>query len=148
MLTPRLSALWSHDHAAHRRVTRLGIASAAGLALLLSAFTLGTAPWLLDGIFGVTAVPAALALRLLAAGLIFVFVIWILHAVAISVFEERLLLTTTLVGSFVNIALNIAFIPRYGRDGAAAATVLGEFVTMTMLIWGLRRVLFARRTTS
>jgi O-antigen/teichoic acid export membrane protein len=72
--------------------------------------------------------------------LAFVFVIWILHAVALSVFQERLLLTTTAIGAVINAGLNLFLIPRYGRDGAALATVLGELMTMALLLRGLRQV--------
>jgi O-antigen/teichoic acid export membrane protein len=71
-----------------------------------------------------------------------VFTIWILHAVALSVFKERLLLTTTAVGAAVNAGLNLFLIPRYGRNGAAAATLLGELLTMVLLCWGLRAALW------
>jgi O-antigen/teichoic acid export membrane protein len=95
---------------------------------------------LLTLVFGPAASQAATALHVLLAGLAFVFVIWILHAVALSVFQERLLLRTTAIGAIVNACLNVFLIPRSGRDGAALATVLGELMTMALLLWGLRHV--------
>jgi O-antigen/teichoic acid export membrane protein len=56
------------------------------------------------------------------------------------------LLKTTVVGTIANVTLNAILIPRYGRDGAAAATVGGELLTMMILLWGLRAVLQAERT--
>jgi PST family polysaccharide transporter len=88
---------------------------------------------------------AALTLRILVAGLPFIFVIWMLQAVATSVFLERLLLKTTALGAVLNIVLNLFLIPRYGRDGAALATLVGETFTMTLLFYGLRGVLRQRR---
>jgi O-antigen/teichoic acid export membrane protein len=95
-------------------------------------------------VFGAPAANAERALHVLLIGLCPVFLIWILHAVAISVFKERLLLTTTSIGAAVNAALNLWLIPRYGRDGAAVATVIGEVLTLTLLIWGLRQALWLR----
>ena len=73
-------------------------------------------------------------------GLVFVFAIWMLHATAISVFEQRLLLQTTVIGVIANTGLNVWLIPRYGRDGAAIATVAGEALTLVLLVVGLRKI--------
>lgn len=140
VVTPRLSHLWSVDRPAHLRLVRTTLASSAALAVALGLLAWFAGPIGLR-IFGPGAVAASGALRILALGLPCVFTIWVLHAVAISVFEERWLLRTTLVGSVVNIGLNFLWIPPYGRDGAAAATVAGELVSMAMLIWALRPAL-------
>ena len=84
---------------------------------------------------------AASTLRILVAGLPFIFVIWMLQAVATAVFLERLLLKTTAIGAVAQRRLESVLIPRYGRDGAAFATLVGEAFTMTLLFWGLRSVL-------
>jgi O-antigen/teichoic acid export membrane protein len=141
VLTPRLSHLWSVDRKRHLRLARLGVGAAAALALGVA-----LPVWFLSGpllvlVFGPEAAGAVTALHVLLAGLAFVFVIWILHAVALSVFQERLLLKTTAIGAVLNVALNLYLIPRHGRDGAALATVLGELLTMLLLFWGLRDTL-------
>ena len=68
-----------------------------------------------------------------------VFGIWILHSIAISIDRERLLLQTGLIGLSVNVGLNLYAIPHYGPPGAAFATLVGEVVSMAVLIAGLRR---------
>jgi O-antigen/teichoic acid export membrane protein len=104
--------------------------------------------WLFGGPFGAATPP----FRILCAGLPIVFVIWIVHAIAISVDRERLLLRTGLVGLAVNVGLNLYVIPRYGGSGAAFATVVGEAVSLVVLLAGLRTVLMsagaARRAAS
>ena len=65
------------------------------------------------------------------------FGIWVLHAITMSVNRERLLAQTALVGLAVNVGLNLYVIPRMGADGAALATVVGELVSMTMLVAGV-----------
>ena len=62
-----------------------------------------------------------------------------LHAIAISVNAERLLVKTGLAGLAVNVGLNLYVIPRMGANGAALATVVGEFVSMGVLVTGLWR---------
>jgi O-antigen/teichoic acid export membrane protein len=144
-LTPRLARLWSADRAAHVRLAWRGLGAAAGLALLAGGPVWLLARPLLTLVFtGGSAVDygqAASTLRILVAGLPFIFVIWMLQAVATAVFLERLLLKTAAIGALLNVALNLFLIPRYGRDGAAFATLVGEALTMTLLFWGLRSVL-------
>jgi O-antigen/teichoic acid export membrane protein len=143
VVTPRLSHLWSADRGAHLTLARRSLAASVALAVVLALAAWFLGPFVLR-LFGPEAPAATNALRILSAGLPFVFAIWMLHAIAISVFEERWLFRTTLVGSVANIGLNFYLIPLYGRDGAATATVLGELLSMAVLVWALRRVLWPR----
>ena len=148
LLTPRLSHLWKVDRAGHLKLARQSLALAFGLAVLAAAPAWALSQFALVLVFGAPAAAAATALQVLLLGLAPVFLIWILHAVALSVFKERLLLSTTSVGAIVNAGLNLWLIPRYGRDGAAAATVAGEVLTLTLLLWGLRDALRPSRETA
>jgi O-antigen/teichoic acid export membrane protein len=145
VLTPKLARAWAHDRDAHAALARRGVAGAMGLAVVIAAVVWLLASWTLGLLFGDPYRAAAPALRVLAAGLPIVFAIWILHAIALSRFDQRLLLIATIAGGVVNVVVNFALIPPYGRDGAAFATVAGEAVAMAVLVWGLRDVLFARR---
>jgi O-antigen/teichoic acid export membrane protein len=141
VLTPRLSHLWTVDRAAHARLVRQGLGVTTLLAIVLGVAVWFGAPWGLVFAFQPDAIASVSTLRILDGGLIFVFAIWLLHATAISVFEQRLLLKTTVLGVVANTALNLWLIPRYGREGAAWATVLGEVLTLVLLLVGLRGVL-------
>jgi O-antigen/teichoic acid export membrane protein len=138
VLTPRLSELSRSDRPRHRRLVLLGIAGSAtlGLAVAIGGFLLATP--VLVALFGAAYAAATSPFQILCVGLPIVFAIWILHAVAISVDCEQLLLRTGLVGLTVNVGLNLYVIPRYGGAGAAVATVVGELVCMGMLVAGLR----------
>lgn len=145
VLAPRLAALWTGDRDGHRRLAWQGIGAAAGLAVLAA-----IPVWLLaqplltvvyTGTSGVDYGAAAPTLQILVSGLGFIFVIWILQALAISVDQERILITTTTAGALFNIVANVVLIPRYGRNGAATATLIGEALTMTLLMFRLRAVL-------
>lgn len=140
VLTPRLSHLWSVDRTAHARLVRRSLTGSVALAVVLAVAAWWLGPFVLR-MFGSEAVAATDALRILAVGLPFVFAIWILHAVAISVFEERWLFRTAVVGTLANVGLNFYLIPPYGRNGAAAATVLGELLSLVVLLWALRRTI-------
>jgi O-antigen/teichoic acid export membrane protein len=145
VLTPRLSELFVSNRGEHRRVALLGLAGSAGLALLVGAAAYVLATPLLVGLFGADFAPAASPFRILCLGLPLVFAIWVLHAIIISVNRENLLVKTALVGLAVNVSLNLYVIPRMGADGAALATVVGELVSMAILIGGVVAALRAAR---
>jgi Na+-driven multidrug efflux pump len=131
----------------HRRLPLLGVggSTAIGLAVAIVGFLLATP--MLVFLFGASYAAATFPFQILCVGLPVVFAIWILHAIAISVDRERLLLKTGLVGLSVNVGLNLYVIPRYGGTGAALATVVGELVSVGMLGAGLR-ALWAREPTN
>lgn len=143
VLTPRLSALFVSDRSRHRRLSLSGIAGSAGLGAVVAAGGFMLALPLLTIPFGSDFAGAAPPFRILCLGLPVVFGIWILHATAISVDREKLLLRTGITGLVVNVGLNLYLIPHYGANGAAWATVAGEVVSMGILIAGLRASWFA-----
>lgn len=137
VLTPRLSGLFVSDRAAHRRVALWGLAGSVALALTIGIAAFALSAPLVVWLFGPTFAPAVPPFRILCLGLAFVFTIWVLHAIVISVNAERLLVKTAVVGLATNVGLNLYVIPRMGANGAALATVLGEFVSMCVLIIGV-----------
>ena len=112
--------------------------SSAALGVAVAAAASVIARPILVFLFGNAFAAATPPFHILLFGLPVVFAIWILHAAAISVDRERLLLRTGLVGLAVNVGLNLYAIPYYGPNGAAFATVAGEVVSMAMLVAGLR----------
>ncbi len=138
VLTPRLSSLFTTDRPGHRRLALLGVGGSAALGAAVAAVAFAVALPLLVFVFGRDFADASIPFRTLVLGLPVVFAIWILHAIAISVDRERLLLRTGIVGLIVNVGVNLYAIPHYGPDGAAWATVIGEVVSAAMLVAGLR----------
>ena len=138
VLTPRLSGLFVSDRTQHKRVALAGLGASVALAIVLTAVAYALAEPIVTLLFGHAFAAAASPLRVLSLGLWCLFAIWVLHAIAISMGRERLLLKTGITGLIVNVGLNLFVIPRYGPNGAAAATVAGELVCMTVLIGGLR----------
>src|SRR5438067_2319007 len=137
VLTPRLADLFVRDRREHRRLALGGFGAAIGLAVLVGGLAYTLATPLLALLFGGEFRAAAEPFRILCIGLPLVFGIWILHAITMSVNRERLLAQTAVVGLAVNVGLNLYVIPRMGADGAALATVVGELVSMTVLIAGV-----------
>jgi O-antigen/teichoic acid export membrane protein len=139
VLTPRLAALFTQDRPGHRRLSLVGMAGSTTMGLAVAAVAFVIATPLLVFLYGADFAAATMPFRILCFGLPIVFAIWILHAVAISVDRERLLLKTGLIGLAVNVGINVYAIPRYGANGAAVATVVGEVVSAIVLVYGLRR---------
>ena len=138
VVTPRLSQLFVSDRTRHRRLALRAVAGSTTLGVLVGAAAFGVSTRLLVLLFGPDYAGGAAPFRLLSIGLPIVFAIWILHAIAISVDRERLLLKTGILGLIVNFGLNLYLIPHYGASGAAFATVAGELVSMVMLVTSLR----------
>jgi len=137
VLTPRLSRLFLIDRPAHRRLALIGVAASVALAAVAATPGFVFAAPLLTLLFGPPFAPAAEPFRVLCVGLPFVFAVWILHATVISVDKGRLLVKAAITGLVVNVAINVWAIPRSGAVGAAIATVIGEAVSMSVLIVGL-----------
>ena len=127
VLTPRLSSLFVTDRSAHRRLVVTGLAGSVGLALVVSLAGYFAAEPVMQLLFGERFVVSAAPFRILCVGLVFVFAIWTLHATAISANREKLLVRAALIGLVVNVSVNAWAIPHLGANGAALATVVGEF---------------------
>jgi len=138
VLTPRLSALFTSDRPRHRRLALVGVGASAAVGVGVAGVAFLLATPILVFLFGAAYAPATVPFQILCLGLPVVFAIWILHAIAISVDRERLLLKTGLVGLAINVALNLYVIPHYDGAGAAFATVVGELASLGILVAGLR----------
>jgi O-antigen/teichoic acid export membrane protein len=143
VLTPRLSAEFVRDKTRFSSLARQGFWVSVAMAAALGLATAALAPWGLRILFDPSYAVAARTLRILSAGLLVVFPIWILQAVAIATATEGVLLRTTAIGVIVNVSANFILIPAAGRDGAALATLIGETINVLLLLrglgWALRR---------
>ena len=137
VLTPRLSSEFVRDRRRFARLARQGFWASVGMAAALAVVTAAIASWGVTFLFTDEYAAAARTLQILAAGLIVVFPIWILQAVAIATATEGVLLRTTAIGVIVNVSANLVLIPAAGRDGAALATVIGETINVLLLLRGL-----------
>jgi O-antigen/teichoic acid export membrane protein len=134
VVTPRLSYLFSHDRQAHRHLLSRILAVSVLLGVVIGGTAALVAHPVIVTLFGRDYIAAVQPLQILAAGALFVFATWILHAAAISANLDRRLVVVTVVGLGANIALNVMLIPRWGISGAASATVVAEALTVALLI--------------
>jgi O-antigen/teichoic acid export membrane protein len=139
VVSPRLSRLFVEDRREHRALLVRVLLAAVAFGLVLGGVAVLTAHPIVVTIFGGAYEKGTQPLQILASGAVFVFATWILHAAAISINLDRRLVGTTAVGLGVNVIFNLLFIPRWGISGAAAATVLAEVVTVSLLLIQIRR---------
>lgn len=148
VITPRLSALWGTDRAAHGRLARRSLLGGFGLSLPLAAALLLWASQITHLVLGPEYADGIGTLRTLAVGLPFFFCIWVLHGIAVSAGRDGLLVQVTGIAMVVNVALNALLIPLYGPLGAAAATVCSEGVSTAVFIGALWPVLRTGKVTA
>ena len=138
VLMPRLARLIASDPITYSRLVRQSLWGILGLAVAGLA-----AGWPLVPLGMSVAYPgqygsAATTLRVLLVGLPAVYVIWVLHAVAMSAHKNKVLLWVTGIGTVLNVVLNAVLIPGYAENGSAAATVVSEYVVCGLLWFGLK----------
>jgi O-antigen/teichoic acid export membrane protein len=116
------------------QVFAAGLPIAAGGALV--------APLLIPFVFGAGYQPAVLALQILLWSIPVAFFRNVPQTALIAVGRQDWVLRTTFWAALLNLALNLALIPRLGIVGAAGSTVVTELVRTAWAQWYARRVGF------
>lgn len=98
------------------------------------------APEILAAIYGETFAPAAAALRVLMANLLFACAVEVCHTQLVAWRLQTQQMWIMVAGAALNVALNFALIPHYGIEGAAAATLVS-----TLIVWILAAATLRRR---
>ena len=116
----------------HARVvaTAGGLAAAGGLIL---------APEILEIIFGAEFRGAANALRILMVGLLFMNAVEVFHTQLVAWRLQTQQMWIMISGAIFNIVLNLFLIPRYGMEGAAAATLISTILILSLAAITLTR---------
>lgn len=138
-VSPQLSRLFKSDAEQHRALTERVFKYMFIVALLVSGVGIVFAAPAIDLLFGADYAKAVAPLQVLLLGVLFVFMHFVLHTVLISIDQQHLLVRLAVAGLLLNTVANVALIPRYGTLGAAAATVLSEFVIFALGYTLLRR---------
>lgn len=148
VLVPRLSRLWTTDVRAYRQLVTRSLIGTAVLAVVIAAVGWPLAEMAMRLVWPEEFVPGTTALKWLLVGLPFIYVIWVLHSVAISANKASVLVWVTAAGTLLSAGLNLFLIPAYSYNGAAIATVISEAFTMVLLFVGLRSTLRGGRASS
>jgi O-antigen/teichoic acid export membrane protein len=135
---PRLAYDFVRNRHRHAWLARIALVGALAAAVPIATVVALIARPSIETLFGTAFAPAAPALRLLVAGLVFVFPLQVMHAIAISVNEERVLVRAAVAGCVLNLLLNAALIPGFGMMGSALATVISEGVSLVVILLAVR----------
>ena len=132
---PRLSREYGTDPAGFRESVSLGLKIVLLLALPCCAGLMLVAEGITEVLFGPAFAQAAAAIRILSplvlvkgAGDM------LCYQTLLSAGRERKLIPAYLLAGAANIALNFVLIPRFGHNGAAAASVISELVVNGILL--------------
>lgn len=81
-------------------------------------------------LFGATYIPAAESLQIMTAGMLFFTIYMISSSISQGLGKPVLPMVILLIGIVIDLALNIAFVPKFGINGAALATAISSFFIM------------------
>ncbi|MCI0515552.1 flippase [candidate division KSB1 bacterium] len=125
---PRLSELYTTnpDHHMRLAVKAVKYMFVAGLPTL--SYGILFANLLISFFFKGEYTPAIVTLQILLVGIAFEYPNWMLNATLISMNRQIVIMFLGMGGLAVKILLNLMLIPRYGYNGAAAGTVIAEFM--------------------
>jgi len=73
-------------------------------------------------------------LRVLMAGIVLHFPLWMLHMILLSSDQQKTILVNGTLAFVFNVVTNAVFIPRFGAAGAAATTVASQLI-LFLLAW-------------
>jgi O-antigen/teichoic acid export membrane protein len=140
---PQLARDFVHNRTRHSRLARLVVVASLAAAIPIAIVVALVASRAMTTLFGAEYASAAGVLQILVAGLVFVFPLQIMQAVAVSVNEERRLVRAAIIGCVANVAFNAALIPAFGMFGSATATVISEGISLTVIVIGVRHIVWS-----
>ncbi len=137
-LFPTLTKLVRSDPVEARRLLERSVALAILAAIPIAAVGVLVAPLLVPLLFGAAYAPGILSLQILMATALIIFPSAIVGVSLFAYGGERRMPFFVAVAVLGNIVLNAIFIPPYGIEGAAVATIIVQLV-VNGLIWRTTR---------
>lgn len=145
VMLPLMARLARDSQGAMREAFNKGLSLLLVVGIPICAALLVLAPAILRFIYGrAEFLEAAPALRVLAVGVLVLYVNAALSWALVSLDMERRIMFVPLAALALNVALNLLFIPLWRHTGAAAATVITEAIVGVVYAVMLPRWVFAR----
>lgn len=94
-------------------------------------------------LFGPEFIKSIFAVKILSCALVPVFLRFFLDSFVLALKRPKILLMNYTAGTFINIFLNLIFIPRFSFYGACVATIISEFIMIGFYFLWLKRNLAA-----
>lgn len=149
-LAPLMAAAWPRDPERLLRLARASVEYLAMGSLGFLVFAALTAEPVVRFLFGPEFAPAAPALPVLGAAFVVISFGYLTDNLILVLGRQRRLIPIAFGGLVLNVAANLALIPRYGFMGAAWATLATELfvellgIVVVMRALGLRRLRVGR----
>lgn len=90
---------------------------------------------ILELLFGGAFIYGAGALTILVVGMTFYTLFAVSASIAQGIGHPRLPMYILLIGTLINLVLNIIMVPVYGIEGSALATTIATFIIMLLSLW-------------
>jgi O-antigen/teichoic acid export membrane protein len=139
---PVLSRLWGREEQAHKRTTQRSLEFMILIGILVTIGAMTFSDKAVQLFYGLPAyTPSIIVLKVLATGIIFLFVDMILGSTLIASNKQRQQSILALIAIPLNVGLNLLLIPYFqlsaenGGIGAGIATVITEFFIMIAGLW-------------
>jgi len=128
VILPRLSELYTTDPGYHKRLAIKSVKYMFVTGLPTLTYGILFSNFLITFFFKGEYTPAISTLQILFFGIAFQYPNWMLNSILISMNRQRVIMFLGLGGLAFKILLNQVFIPLWGYNGSAVATVIAEFV--------------------
>ncbi len=132
VMMPRLSYLWNNGNIQEfKKIVKIVKECILLVSIPCFVGVIGLSKQIIFLVCGTEYFPAVSTMRILSIIIVFLTLstFYNMH-ILVPVNEETKTLKSILFGLIVNIFLNVLYIPKYGRDGAAIGTVVGELVVL------------------
>ena len=140
VLVRRLKKGTADANAMVQKVFDALVAGGAGVA----AGGIVLAPQIMQIVGGQEFVSGAGALQIVLVAILLSFAIFTFSTIFVAMGHQSMVLKVASLGLVLNVALNLALIPRYGIEGSAMATVISEAIVFASYYWQARRKLGIR----
>jgi O-antigen/teichoic acid export membrane protein len=128
VILPRLSELYTTDPGYHKRLAIKSVKYMFVTGLPTLTYGILFSHFLITFFFKGEYTPAVGTLQILFFGIAFQYPNWMLNSILISMNRQRVIMFLGLGGLGFKVLLNLLFIPLWGYNGSAVATVIAEFV--------------------
>ncbi|MCK5739443.1 flippase [bacterium] len=131
---PRLSELWVKDRTRHTQFANRVVKYMFVMAVPVVVFGYFFSDFFIRLFYSSQPdfFPATFTLQLLFLGILFQYPNWMLDSILISIDKQKIIMLNGTGGLVLKILLNLWIIPRYSYEGAAFATIFGQFLIFSM----------------
>jgi O-antigen/teichoic acid export membrane protein len=131
--SPHLSRLFKQDMSEHFKLGKRVIKFSVMISIPVTVCGIALSNKIIPLLYGEQFHKASIGLMIMLLGFMFTCLNYAVHAILISIDQQKILAPLMFIGLMINVGINLILIPRYGYLGAASTTVIA---TMMVFILG------------